>query len=94
MQACWRPASAARKRAAPRENLALLLRAHERAGDSPFLPPDSLFLRSTALLRSAHLRELEGDRTRAARLAQRASEINPADRAARYFRDQLRAPAR
>jgi spermidine synthase len=87
-------ASAARKRAAPRENLALLLRAQERAGDSPFLPSHSPFLRSTALLRRAHLEELEGERTRAAQLAQRASEINPADRLARYFRDQLRAPAR
>ena len=90
-------ASAARRRAAPRENLALLLRTNaraERAGGSPFLAPDSLFVRSTALLRSAHLHELEGDRTRAAQLAQRASQINPADRVARYFRDQLRAPAR
>jgi spermidine synthase len=90
-------ASAARKRAAPRENLALLLRAHaraEQAGGSPFLPPESLFLRSTALLRSAHLRELKGDRRRAGQLARRALEINPADRAARYFGGQLGAPAR
>jgi spermidine synthase len=87
-------ASPAHKRAAPRENLALLLRAHARAGDSPFLPPDSLFLRSTSLLRRAHLQELQGNRGRAAQLAQRASEINPADRVARYFHDQLRAPVR
>ena len=87
-------ASAARRRAAPRENLALLLRARERAGGSPFLPADSLFLRSTALLRSAHLHELEGDRTRALRLVQRALDVNPADRVARYYRGQLRAPAR
>jgi spermidine synthase len=90
-------ASAMRKQAAPRENLALLLRAHARAeqtGGSPFLPADSLFLRSTALLRSAHLRELEGDRRRAARLVQRALQINPADRVARYFSGQLREPER
>jgi len=37
---------------------------------------------------------LEGDRRRAAQLVEHALEINPADRVARYFRGQLRAPAR
>ncbi|HEY5658282.1 MAG TPA: fused MFS/spermidine synthase [Myxococcota bacterium] len=85
-------ASAAQRRGAPRENLALLLRADARAqqaGGSPFLPWDSPFLRSTALLRRAHLASLAGRRARARQLAARASEINPADRVARYYRDRL-----
>jgi spermidine synthase len=87
--------AAAVKARAPYENLAMLVRAHARAmraGGSPFVPAGSAYLRSSALLRRAHRRELEGDRSGARQLVERALEVNPGDAVARHLREQLGAP--
>lgn len=67
---------------APQANLALLLGAHRvalSAGDTPPLPVDSPYVRSTELVRQALLEQGEGRRGAARRLLERALRANPAD---------------
>jgi len=81
--------SAAERRDAPRENLALLVGMAEAAGPSPFLPPEAPIATSTALLRRAHLAVLAERRGEALDLARRALAANPRDVLARRLVEQL-----